>query len=230
MFFCPGFLFIEHIETFLFNIYFGLMRLYLSSYRLGNTPEKFVSMVRGSKKTAVILNARDYFSSEDRETGRVQQIEELNKLGFNAEELDLRNFYKKKGELRKHLEEYDAVWIPGGNSFLLLKAIYSSGFDIIIKELLKEDKIVYAGYSAGIVVLCPTLKGIDIVDDVKYVKEIYNEEPIFEALNILPYSIAPHYNSDHPESELIEKVVEYFEKDKIPYRTLKDGDTIIIDN
>ena len=67
-----------------------------------------------------------------------------------------------------------------------------------------------------------------IVDDIKYVKEIYNAEAVWNGLGILPYSIAPHYKSDHPESDLIDKLVEYFIKEKIPYKTLSDGDAIII--
>ena len=204
------------------------MRLYLSSYRLGNNTEQFTSMVGGNKRAALILNARDYFSSADREHGKTEQTEELKKIGITAEELDLRKFFGKSDELKNTLELFDAVWIPGGNSFLLRHAMHESGFDTIIKNLLQEDKIVYAGYSAGIVVLCETLRGIEIVDDIKYVKEIYNTEPIFAGLEILPYSIAPHYKSNHPETELIDKVVEYFIAEKIPYRTLKDGDAIII--
>jgi dipeptidase E len=204
------------------------MRLYLSSYRLGNKPETFSSMVRGNKRAALILNARDYFSKEDRENGRIEQTAELKKLGITAVEIDLRKFFGKQNELLKELEQFDAVWIPGGNSFLLRYVMYKSGFDEVIKYLLLEDKLVYAGYSAGIVALCETLHGIEIVDDIKYVKEIYRDEPIWKGIGILPYSIAPHYKSNHPESELIDKVVEYFIKEKIPYKTLKDGDAIVI--
>lgn len=206
------------------------MRLYLSSYRLGNYPEVLTSMITGNKHAALILNARDYFSTEDRESGRIEQTNELKKIGITAAELDLRDYLGRQNDLEKKLAQFDAVWIPGGNSFLLRHAMRESGFDTIIKDLLSEDKIVYAGYSAGIVVLCKTLKGIEIVDDTKYVKEIYNAEPIWNGLGILPYSIAPHYKSDHPESELIDKLVEYFIKEKIPYKTLTDGNLIIINN
>lgn len=204
------------------------MRLYLSSYRLGSNPEVLTSMITGDKRAALILNARDYFSPEDRESGRIEQTSELKKIGINAAEIDLRNYFGRQNDLEKELEQFDAVWIPGGNSFLLRHAMRESGFDTTIKNLLQEDKIVYAGYSAGIVVLCETLKGIEIVDDIKYVKEIYNAEPVWSGLGILPYSIAPHYKSDHPESDLIDKLVEYFIKEKIPYKTLSDGDAIII--
>ncbi len=204
------------------------MRLYLSSYRLGSNPEVLTSMITGDKRAALILNARDYFSPEDRESGRIEQTSELKKIGITAAEIDLRNYFGRQHDLEKELEKFDAVWIPGGNSFLLRHAMRESGFDTTIKNLLQEDKIVYAGYSAGIVVLCETLKGIEIVDDVKYVKEIYNAEAVWNGLGILPYSIAPHYKSNHPESELIDKLVEYFIKEKIPYKTLSDGDAIII--
>ena len=204
------------------------MRLYLSSYRLGDNPEVLTSMITGDKRAALILNARDYFLIEDREAGRIEQANELKKIGITAAELDLRNYFGRQHDLEKELEQFDAVWIPGGNSFLLRHTMRESGFDTVINSLLSEDKIVYAGYSAGIVVLCETLKGIEIVDDIKYVKEIYNTEPVWDGLGILPYSIAPHYKSNHPESELIDELVEYFIKEKIPYKTLSDGDTIVI--
>ncbi len=204
------------------------MRLYLSSYRLGSNPEVLTSMITGNKRAALILNARDYFLIEDRESGKIEQTNELKKIGITAAELDLRNYFGRPLDLEKELEQFDAVWIPGGNSFLLRHAMRESGFDTIIKNLLQEDKIVYAGYSAGIVVLCETLKGIEIVDDIKYVKEIFNAELVWDGLGILPYSIAPHYKSNHPESELIDELVEYFIKEKIPYKTLSDGDTIVI--
>ena len=204
------------------------MRLYLSSYRLGSNPEVLTSMITGNKRAALILNARDYFLTEDRESGKIEQTNELKKIGITAAELDLRNYFGRQNDLEKELEQFDAVWIPGGNSFLLRHTMRESGFDTVINSLLSEDKIVYAGYSAGIVVLCETLKGIEIVDDIKYVKEIYNAELVWDGLGILPYSIAPHYKSNHPESELIDELVEYFIKEKIPYKTLSDGDTIVI--
>ena len=42
--------------------------------------------------------------------------------------------------------------------------------------------------------------------------EGYNTETIWEGLGFVEFSIAPHYRSEHPESEDIEKVVQYFEE------------------
>ncbi len=33
------------------------MRLYLSSYGLGNRPDEFVGLLRGKKRVAIVLNA-----------------------------------------------------------------------------------------------------------------------------------------------------------------------------
>jgi dipeptidase E len=52
---------------------------------------------------------------------------------------------------------------------------------------------------------------------------------IWEGLGIIDYVIVPHYKSDHPESEIMEEVVEYLIENKIPYKTLRDGEVIIVE-
>lgn len=51
---------------------------------------------------------------------------------------------------------------------------------------------------------------------------------IWGGLGVLDYAVAPHYRSNHPESEDIEKCVEYFKANNIPYKTLHDGEAIVI--
>ncbi|MBV8212660.1 MAG: hypothetical protein JOZ08_05475 [Verrucomicrobia bacterium] len=46
----------------------------------------------------------------------------------------------------------------------------------------------------------------------------------------IPYCVAPHYRSNHPESLLIEKSVEYFIEQKIPFVVLRDGEALILDS
>jgi dipeptidase E len=42
------------------------MRLYLSSFRCGNKPEKLLELLGDGRSTALILNAMDFVSAEDR--------------------------------------------------------------------------------------------------------------------------------------------------------------------
>ena len=75
-----------------------------------------------------------------------------------------------------------------------------SGFDKIIKGMLKKDEIVYAGYSAGWCILSKSLKGLEIVDNPKDNAEGYPKKIVWSGLGIIDYMACPHYKSDHPES------------------------------
>ena len=203
------------------------MRLYLSSFKIGNHPEKLIELTGLEKKAVIILNALDY-KPESRNRFLLSERKILTDLGFNVEELDLRNYFKKTKELEKYLKQKDLVWISGGNTFLLRRAMKQSGFDNIITKLLKEDVIVYAGFSAACVVLHKDLYGIDLTDDPNITAKGYDKEIEWKGLGLINYSIAVHYDSDHPESEETNKEIEFYERNNIPFQTLRDGEVIII--
>ncbi len=139
--------------------------------------------------------------------------------------MDLKDYFYQEDKLKEALKDCHAVYVIGGNTFSLRLAMKYSGFDNYLKEQLDNDNFLYAGYSAGICVLAPTLIGLDIVD-----KPInpYDAKPvIYEGLQILDYIPVPHYKSNHPESKLVDEVVSLFDKMKVNYKTLKDGEVII---
>lgn len=140
--------------------------------------------------------------------------------------MDLRDYFGKLSELKKELEKYDGVWVRGGNTFILRKAFAQSGFDQILHHK-KNTDFVYAGYSAGTCVLGPSLKGIHLADKPDQNANGYPEEIIWEGLGVIPYHVVPHYRSNHPESEMMEDVVKYYQEHGMEYRTLKDGEVII---
>lgn len=121
----------------------------------------------------------------------------LKSLGFSPEQIDLRNYFGKPQELKKYLSNFGLVWVYGGNAFVLKRAYEQSGFDKIIKDMLLKDEIVYTGFSAGIVILSKSLKGLEIVDDTKrslegadkigYVTILFTDNEILKAelFNIL---------------------------------------------
>jgi dipeptidase E len=113
--------------------------------------------------------------------------------------------------------------------FVLRRAFKRSGADTVITGLLKDDVLVYAGYSAGVDILQPHLHGIELVDDPNVVPEGYDKEIVWDCLNLIPYCVAPHYKSDHPESADIDKTVEYYINNHIPFVALHDGEAIVID-
>lgn len=210
-------------------LYNQYMRLYLSSYKFGEHTDELVRLAGKNKRVAVIMNAVDFGDPDRAALSLDKQVTELRSLGFEAEKLDLREYFSKSGLLEERMAHYAMVWVHGGNSFLLKRAYEQSGFDKILKKLLDEDEIIYAGFSAAIVVITPTLRGIEIVDDPNVVPEPYKKEIDLNGLGIIDYVVAVHYKSDHPESEQVDKYVAYCEKEGIPYKTLKDGEVIVVD-
>ncbi len=209
------------------------MRLYLSSYRIGNKPDELLALAKGKKRTALILNAYDYKNETDRASSLEREMSELKGIGLEPTEVDLRKFFgKQPGELRAELQKYDIVYIRGGSGFVLRRAYFHSGADEVFKELLKDDVIVYAGYSAGPCMLGPTLKGIEgAVDLPDFIPNGYPDDPtIWDCLGILPYVIAPHYKSDHPETEEIDKTIEYYITNHMPFIALRDGEAIVVND
>ncbi len=174
------------------------------------------------------MNAADIYGNEKHPTYLANETEKMKTIGLDAEELDLRNYFNNNEALEAKLESYGLVWVMGGNTFALRQAMRMSGFDLIIKDLVADEALVYGGFSAGSVVATQTLKGIELVDYPKQMPEGYNKEIIWEGLGFVDFSIAPHYRSEHPESEAIEKVVQYFRDNKLPYKALRDGEVLII--
>ena len=205
------------------------MRLYLSSYGLGNEPEEMLPLIRGSKRTAIIMNAQDNASLEGRAERLQREVENLTSIGLQPEELDLRDYFGKPKELEAAIAGFDYFWVRGGNVFLLRRAYKQSGFDNLLVKLLQGDAVAYGGFSAGICILAPSLEGLEIVDLKDDVSEGYDKAVVWDGLGVLEYAIAPHYKSDHPESADVDKCVDYFEENGIPYKTLRDGEAIVID-
>lgn len=203
------------------------MKLYLSSYRLGNNPEKLKDLFGENKKIAVIVNAIDFETRSVRKEKLDREFSDLKALSLQPKEIDLRNFFGKENEIRNTLQEFGSVWVRGGNVFVLRRAFAYSGFDKIISELKQNKEFVYAGYSAGTCILSPNLKSLDAMDDPNIVPEGYKKEIIWEGLGILPYLLIPHYQSIHPEAQASEISVIYAKENNIPFKTLKDGEIII---
>lgn len=199
------------------------MKLYLSSYQLGDKVPELLRMLKGRTNVAVINNAKDGLPAESRQVRVNEQFAKFRELGLEPKEVDLRDYFVDNSGLHEALRAFDLVWVTGGNVFVLRKAFRQSGLDVFLADAVEEDEFTYGGFSAGVCLLAPSLHGIELVDDENWHAKGYNKETIWQGLDILPYYVAPHYKSDHPESDDIDKVVKYWQKHNMPYRTLRDG-------
>lgn len=141
--------------------------------------------------------------------------------------VNLKNYFGKQSKLKNKLTELEAVFISGGNVFVLRQAMKLSGLDEILKDFLNTN-FLYAGYSAAGCILSPNLKGMELVDplDTPYDEQ---KEILWDGLGLIDFHFIPHWNSNHPESVNINKVINYCKKNKITYKTIRDGEVIIIE-
>lgn len=169
----------------------------------------------------MIFNACDVF--EDRTRVWNREADDMRSLGFEPEELDLREYFGNPHGLRSRLEKCALVWVVGGNAFVLARAMTAAGFAGAM-----APEVVYAGYSAGACVTGPDLEGIRLMDEPDALPEGYSQSVPPKTLGWVPWRVVPHWRSDHPEAPAAEQAVRHLEAAGLDYRALKDGEAIVI--
>jgi dipeptidase E len=203
------------------------MPLYLSSYGLGADPTRLAAPTRG-RRAVIVMNALDQFGAT-RTRDLAHETDDLASLGWDAVELDLRAFVGRSDELSQLLESVGLVWVVGGNSFVLARAMTAARLAALLRDRLQDPEFVYAGYSAGAVVAGPDLDGIQLVDDPFAAVEGVPPNAPAETLGLVPFRVVPHWRSDHPESPAIERVAAHVQSGGLEHRCLRDGEALWVD-
>jgi len=112
-----------------------------------------------------------------------------------------------------------ALYIGGGNTFRLLRALYEYDLVDVIRQRVLEG-VPYLGDSAGSIVPCPTIR---TSNDMPVV-----EPPTLEALNLIPFQINPHYiegkhTPTHMGETRDERLGHYLEDNDAPVVALREG-------
>lgn len=207
------------------------MRLYLSSFRLGTAPEHLVRLVGPGRRVAVIANAVDDEDASVRRDKAADEVRALVRLGLTAEELDLRDHVGEgPAALLGTMTGYDGLWVRGGNVFVLRAAMAACGVDTVIPGLLADDRLVYAGYSAGPCVLAPSLAGLESVDDPDAAVRAYGRAAPTSGLGVLDFAVVPHCEAPtHPESLALEAVATAYASAGVAHVRLRDGEALVVE-
>lgn len=203
------------------------MKLYLSSYKIGNRIDELKKWINEhGNRICLIPNSRDIYPDSQRKSNGIQADEkELTDLGFDVTIISLKDYFNDKEKLLNRLKEFNAFYVIGGNTFALRQAMYLSGFDEYLKTIENNPNYLYAGYSAGICVLAKDMHGLEMCDEPNI--NPYGIDTMWNGLGYFDYIFLPHYKSNHKETELIDGCVEYCDKHNIKYKTMRDGDVII---
>jgi dipeptidase E len=110
-------------------------------------------------------------------------VKAMTERGFHADR-ELVGIHRLKNSKEAVLKA-EAIYVGGGNSFRLLHDLYREDLVSLIRERVKAGDLPYVGVSAGTNMACPTLK---TTNDMPIVAP-----PSFEALNLIPFQINPHY-------------------------------------
>src|SRR5579862_8848622 len=172
------------------------MRLFLSSYRAQGHEGDLVALFGYKSKVAVVNNAKDGKTAEERQQKTGEVLAFLRDAGFKPTEIDLRDYFENNSSLGGVLSEYPAVWVAGGNTFILRRAMKYSSCDKLLYDMVRKNEIAYGGDSAGAILATPSLRGSEYGDDPDLIPKGYKNEIIWEGLDFVSFHIVPHYKSD----------------------------------
>ena len=130
------------------------------------------------------------------------------------------------GNPQKAIDRADAIFIGGGNTFRLLKALQDLELLEPIRRKVKSGAP-YIGSSAGSNVAGPTIKTT---------KDMPIVQPrSFDSLGLVPFQISPHYldrdpNSTHMGETQEERVLQFLEENETPVVGIREGAWLLIEN
>lgn len=160
------------------------------------------------------------FALHDRDKYAAQARARFEKMGY---ELDSIHTATKAA---KAVRESEAIFIGGGNTFRLLKALYDRDLLDAIRERVREG-MPYIGSSAGSNVAAPTIR---TTNDMPIV-----QPPSLDALGLVRFQINPHYldadpNSTHKGETREERLIQFLEENDTPVVGLREGAMLRIEN
>jgi dipeptidase E len=158
------------------------------------------------------LYDRDAYSSVARER--------LKAMGYELDSIHTAS------DPRRAINETEALFTGGGNTFRLLKALYDFNLLDLIRRRVEEG-MPYIGSSVGAIVAGRSLK---TTKDMPIV-----EPPSFAALGLVSFQISPHYLDPDPSSTHMgetqeERVLQFLEENDAAVVGLREGAMVRVES
>lgn len=170
--------------------------------------EKFYS---GVSQVLFIPFARPGGISHDEYTEKAR-------VAFHKMGIDLKGLHEFPDQ-KEAVQQAQGIFTGGGNTFLLVRSLYSLGLMQSIKEVVSEGTP-YLGTSAGTNIAGLTMK---TTNDMPIVYP-----PSFNTLGLIPFNINPHYldpdpSSTHQGETRETRIKEFHEFNNMPVVGLREG-------
>jgi dipeptidase E len=153
------------------------------------------------------------FAFHDHDAYTVKVRERLAKMDLDVVPID-------------EMNNADAIFVGGGNTFRLLKTLYERDLLTPIRDRVRAG-LPYLGSSAGTVITAPTMR---TTNDMPIV-----QPPSFAALGLVTYQINPHYLDPDPQSThkgetREERIREFHEENETPVVGLREGSVLRVED
>jgi dipeptidase E len=118
------------------------------------------------------------------------------------------------------VSEAEAIFVGGGNTFRLLRALHARDLLPVIRQRVVADGVPYIGSSAGTNVACPSIR---TTNDMPIV-----QPPSFEGAGLVPFQINPHYldpvpGDTHMGETREERILQFLEENDVPVLGMREG-------
>ena len=188
--------------------------LYGSGY-LDHAESEIRSFLRGVRSVLFIP-----YALYDRDTYASMAQKRFERMGYALDSIHTAT------DPQRTVNNAESIFVGGGNTFRLLKALYDADVLNAIHERVKKG-MPYVGSSAGSNVAGPTIK---TTKDMPIV-----QPPSFEALGIVPFQISPHFqdpdpNSTHMGETQEERIGQFLEENDTPVFGLREGAMVRVEN
>ena len=129
-------------------------------------------------------------------------------------------------DAQEAIEQTDAIFVGGGNTFRLLKALQDLDLlDPIRRKV--SGGAPYIGSSAGSNVAGPTIKTT---------KDMPIVQPrSFDSLGLVPFQVSPHFQDPDPNSRHMgetqeERILQFLEENQTPVVGIREGAWLVCEN
>ena len=160
------------------------------------------------------------FALYDRDAYTSMARDRFQKMGYSLESIHA------AADAQQAVNKAESMFIGGGNTFRLLKALY----DMKVLQTIQNrvaGGMPYIGSSAGSNVTGPTIK---TTKDMPIV-----QPPSFDALGLVSFQISPHFldpdpNSTHMGETKEERILQFLEENDTPVAGLREGAMVRAEN
>jgi dipeptidase E len=188
--------------------------LYGGEY-LDYAQEEVRDFFRGIKRVLFVP-----FAIYDRNSYAGRARKRFSEIGYAVDSLH------EATDARAAVQNAEGIFIGGGNTFRLLKALYDLDLLGAIRERVRLG-MPYMGASAGSNVAAPSIK---TTNDMPIV-----QPPSFDSLGLVPFQINPHYLDPDPASRHMgetreERILQFLEENDTPVVGLREGAWLRVEN